>query len=547
MRCELAACLLHDPEILFLDEPTIGLDLVAKQRFRELLVRLNEQQGTTIFLTSHDVADIEHVAERAIVINHGEVIYDDEVAAMRRALLATKIVEVGLGGADRRARRTPASPLLEHTRPAHAARGRHARRRRSARCSTTLLDGPAVADISVVDPPLEQVIAEIYELPRPMTRRALDRGGAAASAQRVARRRAAGSVVAVGFYVVDRRRAVRAVAGGRRRQRRRPRRLHAPSPSPGTSSRPRRRSCRVNARLIEDIGDDIAQGAVAVELLRPASVLGVRVATEVGRGLPQAGVAAGVAGVVAGHGRRRRAAAARRRSLLAAPSLVLAITANLVAQHAVAAAAFWIRDAGSVWFLYLKAVFILGGMIIPLELLPDGLRARRAVPAVPGHGLRAGPPGVRAREPVLLLEQVGWLGVLAVVAAARVPRRRAPAAGGRRMRGSAATVPQRRSPRWRPSRGALAVADGRDGRQRLRVGRVLGAVLRPGRHPRRLGPRHASSLLQAVLTTAGGLSLGVLRQRPPHRDDGRRRRPRRRARAAGRAAAATCSCAASSR
>src|SRR5687768_16199109 len=71
MRCELAACLLHRPEILFLDEPTIGLDLIAKQRFRELLVRLNEQHGTTIFLTSHDVADIEHVAQRAVVINHG--------------------------------------------------------------------------------------------------------------------------------------------------------------------------------------------------------------------------------------------------------------------------------------------------------------------------------------------------------------------------------------------------------------------------------------------------------------------------------------------
>ena len=98
MRCELAACLLHDPEILFLDEPTIGLDLVAKQRFRELLVRLNEEKGTTIFLTSHDVADIEHVAERAVVINHGEVIYDDQVVAMRRALLATKIVDVGLTG-----------------------------------------------------------------------------------------------------------------------------------------------------------------------------------------------------------------------------------------------------------------------------------------------------------------------------------------------------------------------------------------------------------------------------------------------------------------
>jgi ABC-2 type transport system ATP-binding protein len=163
MRCELAACLLHDPEILFLDEPTIGLDLVAKQRFRELLVRLNEHRGTTIFLTSHDVADIEHVARRAIVINHGEVIYDDEVAAMRRTLLATKIVEVGLIAPIA----APASvgvTLLEHTDTVM---------RLVVETQTTpirvvldaLLDGPAVADISVVDPPLEQVIAEIYELP----------------------------------------------------------------------------------------------------------------------------------------------------------------------------------------------------------------------------------------------------------------------------------------------------------------------------------------------------------------------------------------------
>jgi ABC-2 type transport system ATP-binding protein len=163
MRCELTACLLHDPEILFLDEPTIGLDLVAKQRFRELLVRLNEQRGTTIFLTSHDVADIEHVAKRAVVINHGEVIYDDEVAAMRRTLLATKIVEVGL-----------VSPI-----PAPSQAGvtllEHSDQLMRLVVDTTLtpiravmdelLAGPAVTDISVVDPPLEQVIGEIYELP----------------------------------------------------------------------------------------------------------------------------------------------------------------------------------------------------------------------------------------------------------------------------------------------------------------------------------------------------------------------------------------------
>ena len=74
-------------------------------------------------------------------------------------------------------------------------------------------------------------------------------------------------------------------------------------------------------------------------------MLGVRVATEVGRGLPQV-AALWVAGAVRGDGRRRRAAPTGRASLLAAPSLVLAITANLVAQHAVAAIAFWIRDAG---------------------------------------------------------------------------------------------------------------------------------------------------------------------------------------------------------
>jgi ABC-2 type transport system ATP-binding protein len=163
MRCELAACMLHRPEILFLDEPTIGLDLLAKQRFRELLIRLNEERRTTIFLTSHDVADIEHVAERAVVINHGSVIYDDSVTAMRRQLLATKLIDVGLGE-PAPAPALPGVTVLEHG---------DASMRLVVDTTTTsirtvlddLLDGPSVTDISVVDPPLEQVIAEIYARP----------------------------------------------------------------------------------------------------------------------------------------------------------------------------------------------------------------------------------------------------------------------------------------------------------------------------------------------------------------------------------------------
>src|SRR5439155_3132389 len=74
----------------------VGLGRLGRPAFREMPVRLNEERGTTVFLTSHDVADIEHVARRVIVINHGVVIYDDAVAAMRRTLLATKLIEVAL-------------------------------------------------------------------------------------------------------------------------------------------------------------------------------------------------------------------------------------------------------------------------------------------------------------------------------------------------------------------------------------------------------------------------------------------------------------------
>jgi ABC-2 type transport system ATP-binding protein len=82
MRCEIAASLLHRPRILFLDEPTIGLDVVVKQRIRDLILELNQQEGVTIFLTSHDAGDVEILCKRAMVINHGEVIYDGRVSTL---------------------------------------------------------------------------------------------------------------------------------------------------------------------------------------------------------------------------------------------------------------------------------------------------------------------------------------------------------------------------------------------------------------------------------------------------------------------------------
>lgn len=82
MRAEIAASLLHKPKLLLLDEPTIGVDVVARHRLRELISEWNREEGVTVFLTSHDTGDIESVARRVIVINHGRVILDDALAAV---------------------------------------------------------------------------------------------------------------------------------------------------------------------------------------------------------------------------------------------------------------------------------------------------------------------------------------------------------------------------------------------------------------------------------------------------------------------------------
>ena len=94
MRCEIAASILHRPKVIFLDEPTIGLDVVAKLKIRELIKRLNEEEKTTIFLTSHDAGDIEQLCKRVIVINHGDIILDAPTSYLRHNYLTTKIVNV---------------------------------------------------------------------------------------------------------------------------------------------------------------------------------------------------------------------------------------------------------------------------------------------------------------------------------------------------------------------------------------------------------------------------------------------------------------------
>jgi ABC-2 type transport system permease protein len=184
-------------------------------------------------------------------------------------------------------------------------------------------------------------------------------------------------------------------------------------------------------RLIEDVGVDIGTGAVATEMLRPVSVLWFRLASELGEAVVRLAMALAIGTaftwVVAG------APPARAAALLALPSVALAVAANLAAQHAFAGAAFWLSDAKATWFLYQKLVFLLGGMLLPLQLFPAWLeRVAWALPfwvmAYAPARLAAGSPP----QPWLLAAQAAWLAVLAGAAAAvfRAGERRLEVAGG---------------------------------------------------------------------------------------------------------------------
>ena len=96
MRCDLAAALLHNPPLLFLDEPTIGLDVVAKDHIRQFLRAINQQDHTTVLLTTHDLDDIEELCRRIMIIDHGRLLYDGPLAVLKQKLLRTKQVKFAL-------------------------------------------------------------------------------------------------------------------------------------------------------------------------------------------------------------------------------------------------------------------------------------------------------------------------------------------------------------------------------------------------------------------------------------------------------------------
>ena len=160
MRGEITAALLHDPEILYLDEPTIGLDVISKGRLRDFLRTLNRERGTTLILTTHDLQDIEALCDRVIVIDHGTAVFDGSLVDLHRS-----------GGS----RRTLVVDLLDEREPivvdgAETVRVDGPRQwlRFPAEASAAPIVSAAaaaydVADLSIQEPAIEDVIRDLYE------------------------------------------------------------------------------------------------------------------------------------------------------------------------------------------------------------------------------------------------------------------------------------------------------------------------------------------------------------------------------------------------
>jgi ABC-2 type transport system ATP-binding protein len=160
MKMEFAGSLLHRPGVLFLDEPTIGLDVTMQKRIRSFVAEYNRRHGATVLLTSHYMADVQALCRRVIVIHHGRLLFDGELSALSDRFAAHKTIAVRLDGTDVRADDLDVyGELIE--REGDLVRLR-VDRADVARATSRLLSELPVLDLTVEDPPIEDVIEQVF-------------------------------------------------------------------------------------------------------------------------------------------------------------------------------------------------------------------------------------------------------------------------------------------------------------------------------------------------------------------------------------------------
>ena len=186
MRAELTVALLHGPRVLFLDEPTIGLDVVSKQAVRSFLVELRDRGDTTVVLTTHDLSDIERLCRRLVVIDHGRVVHDGTLESLHVRYGSRRTVVVTLDEPLVHAVLLPGVDLTESSVDGRVLTfSLDGSRTPAGALVATLAQTGALRDISIAEPAIEDVIARLYASPAPAQPPAPASGAAGATGAEV--------------------------------------------------------------------------------------------------------------------------------------------------------------------------------------------------------------------------------------------------------------------------------------------------------------------------------------------------------------------------
>ncbi len=160
IRCEIVASLIHEPKILFLDEPTIGLDPVVKEKIRTLIKRMNKEYKTTVVLTSHDVSDIEKLCKRVIIVNKGQIVLDDTMENLKYHYLNKKIIDVKM---KEKVNLDDVEGITILKDKDYNLKLEVDLKKKNISDAIDLLNTDNIVDINISNVPLEEIISEIYK------------------------------------------------------------------------------------------------------------------------------------------------------------------------------------------------------------------------------------------------------------------------------------------------------------------------------------------------------------------------------------------------